>query len=166
MPAAAGEVAAATRPAHVRAVGPTLGAAPFNVPGAISDPKIDVADASGRVIFTNDNGAPFRGVAANAAKKAAKENFPGRQLAGHNGPLRSGKGTAYEGGIRVPFIVRWPGVVPAGATSDVPVAHVDVYPTLLSFAGGTPRPMDLLRVDADGKPWWCANLASGGFGLK
>ena len=39
----------------IRAVGPTLGAAPFNVPGAISDPKIDVADASGRVIFTNDN---------------------------------------------------------------------------------------------------------------
>jgi uncharacterized protein (DUF1800 family) len=39
----------------IRAVGPTLGAAPFNVPGVISDPKIDVADAAGRVIFTNDN---------------------------------------------------------------------------------------------------------------
>ncbi len=39
----------------IRAVGPTLGAAPFGVPGTISDPKIDVADATGRVIFSNDN---------------------------------------------------------------------------------------------------------------
>jgi len=53
-----------------------------------------------------------------------------------NAPLRGGKGTLYEGGLRVPFIVRWPGVVKAGTTSDVPVAHVDVYPTFLEISGG------------------------------
>ena len=77
-------------------------------------------DARTLVIFTNDNGAPFRG-AANAAKKApAKENFPGRQLAGHNGPLRSGKGTTFEGGVRVPFIAWWPGrIAPRAAFLQV-----------------------------------------------
>jgi len=89
-------------------------------------------DARTLVIFTNDNGAPFRGAAANAAKKAAKENFPGRQLAGHNGPLRSGKGTTFEGGVRVPFIAWWPG--PRGAT-DLPLLR-------LPTAGGARRKME------------------------
>jgi arylsulfatase A-like enzyme len=61
-----------------------------------------------------------------------------------NSPLRGGKGTLYEGGLRVPFIVRWPGVVPAGTLSDQPAAHIDVYPTLLELAGGRPRPGQLL----------------------
>src|SRR4051812_11425074 len=39
----------------IRAVGPTLATSPFNVPGTISDPKIDVADATGKIIFSNDN---------------------------------------------------------------------------------------------------------------
>jgi arylsulfatase A-like enzyme len=52
-----------------------------------------------------------------------------------NAPLRLGKGTAYEGGIRVPFVVRWPGVVPAGAVTDEVAAHVDLFPTLLEIAG-------------------------------
>jgi arylsulfatase A len=52
-----------------------------------------------------------------------------------NRPLRSGKGYAYEGGIRVPFIVKWPGVVAAGSTCDVPVTSVDVFPTIVSSAG-------------------------------
>ena len=52
-----------------------------------------------------------------------------------NAPLRAGKGSAYEGGIRVPFIVRWPGQIEAGATSSLPVHVTDVYPTLLEMAG-------------------------------
>ena len=52
-----------------------------------------------------------------------------------NAPLRSGKGSLYEGGTRVPFIVRWPGVVKPGSTCDVPAIHVDVYPTFLEIAG-------------------------------
>jgi arylsulfatase A-like enzyme len=55
-----------------------------------------------------------------------------------NTPLRSGKGSLYEGGIRDPFIVCWPGKVKAGSTCDVPAIHVDVYPTLLELAGVKP----------------------------
>lgn len=52
-----------------------------------------------------------------------------------NVPLRNGKGSLYEGGIRVPLIVRWPGRVAAGATSDAVVGCIDMYPTLLELAG-------------------------------
>jgi len=52
-----------------------------------------------------------------------------------NLPLRAGKGHLYEGGIREPWIVRWPGVVKPGSTCDVPVSSVDFYPTFLEVAG-------------------------------
>jgi arylsulfatase A-like enzyme len=52
-----------------------------------------------------------------------------------NAPLRDGKGRLYEGGIRVPLVVRWPGKVAAGATNDAVVGCVDLYPTLLDLAG-------------------------------
>ncbi len=52
-----------------------------------------------------------------------------------NYPLRSGKGTAYEGGIREPMIVKWPGRIKAGSVCDVPVTSVDFYPTMLEMAG-------------------------------
>jgi len=52
-----------------------------------------------------------------------------------NAPLYGGKGTLFEGGIREPMIVRWPGVVAAGSTCDVPVISTDFYPTLLEIAG-------------------------------
>lgn len=55
-----------------------------------------------------------------------------------NAPLRSGKGSLYEGGTRVPLIVRWPGVTKPGTRSDEPTIHVDVFPTLLDIAGGKP----------------------------
>ncbi len=61
------------------------------------------------VIFTSDNGG-VSGVTSNK-------------------PLRAGKGTFYEGGIRTPFIVKWPGVIKAGSTSDIPVNGVDFMPT-------------------------------------
>jgi arylsulfatase A-like enzyme len=52
-----------------------------------------------------------------------------------NAPLRSGKGSLYEGGVRVPFVVRWPGVTKPGSTCDVPAIHVDMFPTFLEIAG-------------------------------
>ena len=48
-------------------------------------------------------------------------------------PLRAGKGSYYEGGIRVPLVIRWPGVVAAGQHSEIPVTNLDVYPTLQSL---------------------------------
>jgi arylsulfatase A-like enzyme len=60
-----------------------------------------------------------------------------------NAPLRNGKLSFYEGGIRVPLMIRWPGVVPAGTQCDEPVIHVDMYPTLLE-ATQVDRPEDYL----------------------
>ncbi|MGD9853757.1 MAG: sulfatase-like hydrolase/transferase [Planctomycetaceae bacterium] len=50
-----------------------------------------------------------------------------------NAPLRNGKGSAYEGGVRVPMIVSWPGVTPAGTVSSEPVITCDFYPTILEI---------------------------------
>ncbi len=68
------------------------------------------------IIFTSDNGGL-------------------QDYATDNAPLRAGKGYPYEGGIRVPLIVRWPGVVQAGMECDVPVTSVDFFPTLCEIAG-------------------------------
>jgi arylsulfatase A-like enzyme len=57
-----------------------------------------------------------------------------------NAPLREGKGSLYEGGIRVPLIVRWPGVAKPGSLCDVPVSSIDFYPTILELCGGSPEP--------------------------
>lgn len=74
------------------------------------------------VLFTSDNGG----------------------TAGPQEPLRGKKGCYYEGGVREPMIVRWPGVVKPGTTCDVPVISVDFYPTFLAAAGASlPRDRDL-----------------------
>ena len=67
------------------------------------------------VIFTSDNG-PFGGV-------------------GDASPLRADKGHLYEGGIRVPLIVRWPGKVEAGVVEETPVILTDLHPTILAATG-------------------------------
>jgi arylsulfatase A-like enzyme len=67
------------------------------------------------VIFTSDNG--------------------GLKGPTDNTPLRSGKGYAYEGGIRVPLIVRWPGVINAGTVSSEPVSSVDYLPSIAEAVG-------------------------------
>ena len=79
------------------------------------------------VVFTSDNG----GYINDYNKKRVTDNFP----------LRSGKGSLYEGGVRVPLIVRWPGVTPRGAVSAEPVAVMDLFPTLARgpCAGEGPR---------------------------
>jgi arylsulfatase A-like enzyme len=76
------------------------------------------------VFFTSDNGAPNGG-------GADLEFFRG------NMHLRGTKGTMYEGGIRVPMIVRWPGRIPANSTSDQPWYFPDVLPTLAELAGAS-----------------------------
>ncbi len=59
-------------------------------------------------------------------------------------PLRAGKGSFYEGGIREPMVVCWPGKVRAGASSEVPVTNIDFYPTLLEVAGMVKDPDKVL----------------------
>jgi arylsulfatase A-like enzyme len=72
------------------------------------------------LIFTSDNG--------------------GESGVTSNGPLRGGKSTLYEGGLRVPLIVRWPGRVAASTRSDRPVSSIDFYPTLAEVAGARLEP--------------------------
>jgi arylsulfatase A-like enzyme len=60
----------------------------------------------------------------------------------HNTPYRAGKGFVYEGGLRIPLIVRWPGHIAAGVVIDAPVVNTDWLPTLLELAG-RPVPSDL-----------------------
>jgi arylsulfatase A-like enzyme len=81
------------------------------------------------VVFTSDNG----GVGGYETS-----GIPGAREITHNAPLRGGKGMLYEGGIRVPLIVRWPAVIHAGSTCSEPVATIDFYPTFLDVTG-TPR---------------------------
>ncbi len=64
--------------------------------------------------------------------------WAGEQPPTNNEPLREGKGRIYEGGIRVPLIVRWPGRVPAGVTNSTVVGCVDLFPTILEAVGVPP----------------------------
>jgi uncharacterized sulfatase len=57
-------------------------------------------------------------------------------IASSNQPLRAEKGTIFEGGIRVPFIVKWPGKTKAGTRSDATISSIDLFPTFLQMAGG------------------------------
>jgi len=92
------------------------------------------------IIFTSDNGGEHR-VTSNA-------------------PLRGGKSQLYEGGIRVPLLVRWPGVAKPGSVCHTPVSSVDFCPTLLEIAGVRPDPSQVL----DGES--LAPLLRGTGGLK
>jgi arylsulfatase A-like enzyme len=76
------------------------------------------------VIFTSDNGAQGSGVWDKLV-----EFFDGTS------GLRGSKGVFYEGGIREPFIARWPGRIKAGTVSELPIAFWDLLPTLAEFAG-------------------------------
>jgi arylsulfatase A-like enzyme len=57
-----------------------------------------------------------------------------------NRPLRGGKGWLYEGGVREPWIVKWPGVTKPGSTCDVPVMNTDILPTVLEACGLPAKP--------------------------
>ena len=83
------------------------------------------------VIYTSDNG-PW-----NQPKYTTrKQGHPkGSIFWGESGPLRNGKGSCYEGGYRLPFIVRWPGKVPAGRVSDAIFATIDFMPTFAALCG-------------------------------
>ena len=83
------------------------------------------------VIFTSDNGGFYNATS--------------------NKPLRANKGAYYEGGIRVPLIIKWPGVIRPGSLSAEPVISMDLYPTCLAAAGLPPRPnqhLDGLNLQA------------------
>lgn len=68
---------------------------------------------------------------------------------GSTGKLREGKGTVFEGGVRVPFLAVWPGILPHNATVKAPAMTIDLFPTLAQLIGA-----DLPEREIDGKPMW------------
>ncbi len=84
------------------------------------------------VIFTSDNG-PWLSYGDHA---------------GSTGGLREGKGTTWEGGVRVPFIARWPGHVAAGARITEPAMTIDLMPTIAGLAGATLGDLPIDGLDA------------------
>jgi arylsulfatase A-like enzyme len=90
-------------------------------------------DKNTLVIFTSDNG-------------------PWMSYGGHAGsalPLREGKGTVLEGGVRVPCIMRWPGKIPAGVEQDEPAMTIDILPTIANIINAQPP-----KNQIDGKDIW------------
>ncbi len=73
--------------------------------------------------------------------------FTSDQGAGKSPPLRGGKGKLSEGGIRTPFVARWPGHIPAGAVSDAFCSTLDLFPTFLRLAGAQPPGVKLDGYD-------------------
>ena len=93
--------------------------------------RLGIADRT-IIVFTSDNGG-----------LSARGN--NRRTSTSNRPLRTGKGWSYEGGIREPFIVKWPGVTTPGSTNkNSVVVTTDLYPTFLEMAGLPLRPKDHL----------------------
>jgi arylsulfatase A-like enzyme len=111
--------------AHSKAFDPTYAAVIESLDASVGKLLARLKDLGLRdntlVIFTSDNGGL---------------HVPELQHARvtHNGPYRAGKGFLYEGGLRVPLIVRWPGNVPAGRVIHTPVINTDWMPTLLDLA--------------------------------
>lgn len=98
--------------------------------------ELGVADNT-LVIFTSDNGG---------VSHAYRSMDPPHT---HNKPLSSGKGSHHEGGIRVPLLVRWPGVTKSATVNETPVIIYDWFPTLLKVAGTsvpTGQPIDGLDL--------------------
>jgi arylsulfatase A-like enzyme len=84
------------------------------------------------VIFTSDNG-PWLSYGDHA---------------GSAGPLREGKGTAFEGGVRVPFVARWPGRIPRGAVQCEPAMTIDLVPTIARLVGASGPTLAIDGLDA------------------
>ncbi len=99
------------------------------------------------VIFTSDNGGPSRLPGRRGARGAAD-----------NSPLRGRKGNLYEGGVRVPTVVSWPGRLKPGTVVNAPLHIVDMLPTLAGLAGASTagtKPLDgkdVWATIADGRP--------------
>jgi arylsulfatase A-like enzyme len=86
------------------------------------------------VVFTSDNGAWLNANSGLSAPYVNARSGIGACDGGSNGPFYEGKGSTWEGGLRVPALVWWPGRVPAGATSFALASGLDLLPTLLALA--------------------------------
>lgn len=90
------------------------------------------------VIFTSDNGGLH---VPEGQHKAVT----------HNTPFRAGKGFVYEGGLRIPLIVRWPGKIPAGRVANTPIVNTEWPPTLIALTGTQERERVAVNTAIEGR---------------
>ncbi|UCH35117.1 MAG: sulfatase [Armatimonadota bacterium] len=93
---------------------------------------LDLTDDTIIILFSDNGGNEYDRVG------------PDQWLPTNNDPLRSGKGSIYEGGVRVPMLVNWPGVAEPGSQCSEVVSSIDFYPTILEMTGAAPRPGQIL----------------------
>jgi len=104
------------------------------------------------VVFQSDNGGP------RDARFTGEIDMSGRKIPADNGPWRDGKGSLYEGGVRVVALANWPGRIPPGTVVDTPLHAVDLMPTFARLAGASlagTQPLDGLdqwAALAEGRP--------------
>lgn len=111
--------------------------------GVYGDVIAEVDDSVGKILKTLDR----LDLAKNTIVIFTSDNGPWLSYgnhAGSAGPLRQGKGTSFEGGVRVPFVVRWPGHIPANMESNQPLMTIDLLPTLAAFCSA---PLPKLPID-------------------
>ncbi len=87
------------------------------------------------IVFLTDNGSPRGQGLDHAPKDASLERMDGMDFMSHT-PWRGFKGDVYEGGTRIPFCMRWPGVIKPGSKYELPVSALDLAPTFLAAALG------------------------------
>ncbi len=106
------------------------------------------------IIFTSDNGG-LNPLNEEHARKWHMDPMWEARVAGHiiNGPLNDGKHSVLDGGFRIPFIVRWPGHIPAGKTSDQLICSTDVMATCAALLNYT-LPADAATDSVDLLPLW------------
>jgi arylsulfatase len=111
--------------------------------GAYGDVIMEIDDSVGRILAALDE----HGLRERTLVIFTSDNGPWLNYgkhAGSAGPLREGKGTMWEGGARVPCIMRWPGRIPAGSACDELAATIDILPTIARLAGA---PLPELPID-------------------
>ena len=111
--------------------------------GLYGDVIEEIDWSTGEILKTLDQ----HGLAENTLVIFTSDNGPWLSYGGHSGralPLREGKGTALEGGVRVPFVAQWKGKIPAGLEIDKPAMTIDLLPTIANFTGAAlpTKPID------------------------
>ena len=114
-------------PQHSPTMGAMIEVLDTNVGRLMKFLKENGLDENTIVIFTSDNGGNMYSTIDGTTPTS-------------NAPLRNGKGNNYEGGVRIPLIVRWPGVTQPGSVNSSVVSTVDHYPAILEMTGHNPQP--------------------------
>jgi len=116
--------------------------------GPFGDVMMEIDDSVGQLL----RALKHHGIDENTLMIFTSDNGPWLSYGDHAGsaaPLREGKGTSWEGGVRVPTLMRWPGKIPAGTTCSIPAMTIDILPTVAHLIGAS-----LPEHPIDGKNIW------------